>query len=47
MQSYTIRLSGAVVRNPQVRLAAPVSVSFRPMNTLPLSGRTVPAKLFW
>lgn len=28
MQSYTIRLSGAVVRNPQVRLAAPVSVSF-------------------
>lgn len=28
MQSYTIRLSGAVVRNPLVRLAAPVSVSF-------------------
>lgn len=28
MQSYTIRLSGAVVRSPLVRLAAPVSVSF-------------------
>ena len=28
MQSYTISLNGGVARNPLVRLAAPVSISF-------------------
>ena len=37
-QTYTIRLAGAVARNPQVRLAAPVDVELKPSEHVAIAG---------
>lgn len=37
-QTYTIRLAGAVARNPQVRLAAPVDLELKPSEHVAIAG---------